>query len=217
MGLRVSEPDEVLAQFAAWDREGPASGLVPSYRAELLLWLGRTAAAASECEEAIRREPLGRWAWIGLAQARMWQGEFGVAAMALENLERRLPNLPTLAAALGELSFLRRDWGRAEGFLRRAVEAHPTRRSAWILLGLTLLERGQRTAAESILSGLRRVAPDVWRDVEGDVGAQLRQQLRWQRGNRSSGFVTLFPDVGPPMLLEGEHLSPPVELQGGCA
>ena len=216
MGLRVCDPDEVLLQFETWDREGPGSGVVPSYRAEMLLWLGRFAEAERDCEEAIRREPRGRWAWIGLAQARMWQGNLSAAADALGRLERRLPRLPTLPAAQGELAFLRGDMASAEALLRRAVLAHPSRRSAWILLALTLIERGDALTAGAILSGLRRVAPDAWGGApDGDAGMSLRQQLRWQRGNRSSGFVTIFPDEGPARLLEGEHLLPPIVLGSG--
>ena len=208
-GLRVAGLDEVLAIAAELDREAPGNPVVPAYEAELLHWHGRYGEAGARCEEALRRDDCSRWAWIGLAQARMWCGDRAGARRALTTLSARLPDLPTLAAAFGELEWLE---GRPEAAvpqLRRAVRSHPTRRAAWLLLTRALAATGQTEEATALAEGLRSVAPEAWLGESPVLATTLDEQIAGLRGNRSSSFVTVFPADAAPLLLQGAALLPP--------
>lgn len=210
MALRVEPAEEVLARAAELSAACPDSPCPPAYEAELLHWFGRYQDAGRRCEEGIRRDPFSRWAWIGLAQARMWSGELDAARAALATLRRRLPRLATLHAALGELELLSGQPQLAVRHLRTAVDAHPTRRSAWLLLAQGLLALGREDQATVIVATLRTLAPQAWfpaaapGDLAGDVGIQLAAML----GNRSSSFVTLIREGEAALLLQGPALGP---------
>lgn len=218
-GLRVATLDEVMAVAAELDAAYPGSPVIPSYEAELLHWFGQYEAAGRRCEEAIRRDDSVRWAWIGLAQARMWTGDFRAARRALTTLAGRLPKLATLPAAFGELAWLEGRPDEAIDLLRRAVVAHPTRRAAWLLLARALAATGQTAEATGLAAGLRSAAPGAWSAGSGhSLAEELEAQLAVLRGNRSSSFVTLFPAEGPALLLQGAALRPPtvpMPTQGG--
>jgi len=208
--LRVSSLDEVLAASAELDRTAPGNPFVPAYEAELLHWHGRYDEAGARCEEALRRDDNSRWAWIGLAQARMWQGDRARARHALTTLSRRLPQLPTLSAAFGELEWLEGRPELASEHLRRAVRSHPTRRAAWLLLARTLAATGHTTEATTLAMGIQRAAVGAWLEGPSGLAESLDLQIAALRGNRSSSFVTVFPADAEPLLLQGAALRPVV-------
>jgi predicted Zn-dependent protease len=197
--LRVLDLERVLA--LAEEIDLPHNPIVPAYTAELLHWHGRYDEAGAHCEEAIRRDPTVRWPWIGLAQAHMWTGNLKLAAEALERVGRRHPRLPSLPMARGELAFLSGDPGRAVTFLRAAASAHPTRRAVWLLLIEALRANGERVEADQLSYRVEASWPEAW---IGDPQFQLTAL----RGNRSSSFVTLFPEGQSALLLQGPRLAP---------
>lgn len=205
MGLRVADPEEVIRRFGELALAYPDSALVPSYRAEVLHWLGRNDEAGQDCERAIALDPSVRWAYLGLAQSQMWAGDLPGAKAALVALRARHPKLPTLPAAVGELALLQGRLGEAEDCLRSAVRSHPGRWSAWLLLARAEHRSGRAAEARELLARMRGVTPGTWADDArpDDVEASVETQLRAMRGNRSSSFVTLFHPGRDPLVVQG--------------
>lgn len=204
-GLLVADGEVVLGVAAALGRVHPASALVPSYLAELLHWLGRHEEAGAQCERAIALDPTVRWAYLGLAQSKMWSGDLPGAEAVLSRLRTRHPRLPTLPAVDGELALLRGRHEAARRLLRDAVRVHPGRWSAGLLLALAEWRSGEPATARGLLHEMRVRTPGAWPDgVEpDDVEANVRAQLAAMRGNRSSGFITLFHPDREALLVQG--------------
>ncbi len=203
MGVLVADAEEVLAAFDPVASANPRSSFVPSFRAEVLHWLGRHAEA--DCEAAIALDPSVRWAHLGLAQARMWRGDLAGAHAIVAKLGRRRPQLPTLPAVLGELALLGRRAQEARTHLESAVRAHPTRLASWLLLVKTELRLGNVARGRQNLEAIRAAIPQAWPPVVigEDASAVVDTPLRAMRGKRSSSFITLFPEGGVPLLIQG--------------
>ncbi len=214
MGLRVADPQAVLAVFDQLASINPKSSLVPSYRAEILHWLGRHEEAGADCERAIAVDPSVRWAYLGLAQTRMWRGDLAGARAIVTKLRRRLPNLPTLPAVLGELALLEGRVEEARSYLVAAVRAHPTRLASWLILAKTELRMGNIAEGRRLVTAMRAAIPATWPPcaVGEDESALVETQLRALRGNRSSSFITLFPEGGAPLLIQGFAMPPSIAI-----
>lgn len=204
-GLLVADAEVVLEAARALGRANPRSALVPSYLAELLHWLGRREEAAAECERAIVLDPTVRWAYLGLAQARMWAGDLTGAEAVIGRVRRRHRGLPTIPAVAGELALLQGQPGAACRLLSEAVRAHPGRWSAGLLLALAHWRSGERAEGQKMVRAMRLVTPEAWAEgVEpDDVEASVQTQLAAMRGNRSSGFITLFHSGREALLVRG--------------
>ena len=213
--IRAGDPGRSLALLAAAIERWPRSSLPLAHRGELRLWLGDDEGARADLESSLQINPRTRWAYVGLT---LLDARAGDPAAALARSER---GVAMMAGTIGPAVFAHRagarraagDLAGARADLERAAALHPTRIGAWVELGLTCAEQGDRSGLGRAWGELRGRAPGLvsdaaaaagiiaWRDGHGDPdpagqAAVVARCLEMLRGNRSSTCVTYFTARG---------------------
>ena len=142
--------DEALAEI------GPHP-VAECYAAELDLWAGDYERARARFADIIARAERTTWAWIGLGASHTLAGRPEVGLRLLDEgvavVGRRGASLP---AYRGEALLRLGRFDEAATELARAIEAHPTRISAWLLSILVAAARGDDDAREHAFTHLHR-------------------------------------------------------------
>lgn len=152
--------DAALADLEAQARAMPSSPFPRTYRAELLLWSGRTSEARDAFTE-IWEQTRTRWGYVGLGAAELYLGNVSAALAAWEDGLNHYDYLPAEAtrAYRGEayLATDRLEEARAE--LEHATQASPTRVGAWAALALARLRASDAAGARAALDEIASRAP----------------------------------------------------------
>ena len=189
--LRTRPASEVLARFDALAARFPGDPTPCTYRGETLLWLGRPAEAEASFHEALARDGVTTWAWIGMGASHLLREDLPRAREVwLESVEVLGFEGPTLFPYRAEMSWRLGDLDAARRDLAIALRGKAGRISTWLLVALIEAESGDTSIAEAVDASLLRVAPGAWldaRDAGGtDAVSRLRALLTLMRGNRSS-------------------------------
>ncbi len=204
---QLAIPDTGLeAAFEALDEQArrmPDSPFGRTYRAELLLWTGRTAEAEAAFD-AIWDETKTRWGYVGLGAARLFAGRPDDALEAWEAGLEHYDYLPAEAtfAYRGEayLAMDRLEEARAE--LEHATTQSPSRVGAWAALAVARVRSDDGPGARDALDRVAELAPAlvaVAAQQAGvspkttrieELGAMARAALEALGGNRASKVFT---------------------------
>lgn len=192
-GLRGLPLEAVIEQYEALEAQEGAHPLIATYGAELLLWWGDYARAEAWLARALALDQHTRWAYIGTA---ILQNVTGHPEAALATIARQRELLSPLANSLGctaEAHLLLGDAVRAQADYEAAIEAHPTRMSAW--LGLAAAQHQQGASHEAALARVQQLTPVFfrqWQRETADLGTreQLSRGLAMLQGNRGSDLIT---------------------------
>jgi Tfp pilus assembly protein PilF len=112
--------------------------------AQLLDKQGKCAEAAFEYEKAIANDQsLNKTVCRRLAVIYDHLGDFAKADREYEKALALHPKDAALLNDVGYSHYLRGDWTLAEDYLRQAVSINPGHKTAWINLGMTLVQRNQ--------------------------------------------------------------------------
>ena len=181
-----------------------------TYRAELLLWLGRFEEAEEVLVGALTTDPKTIWAWVGLGAARMFQGR---AREALATWEEGASTCnftgPTTWAYRAETHRLLGDLDQAEHNLTEAIRTSPRRLGTWINHALVRSARGEPRDAALLAQELHELAPELMGTADTPED-RLSHALTLMHGNRSSSLVTWFDRRGRLRVLSW---SPPDRTQ----
>lgn len=218
--IRAHDVDEVLAGFDALIAEYGERPTIHCHRGELQLWLGRWDDAERSFTRALAIDHKTRWAWIGLAAARLGAGDLTGAGRAFrDGAAAAYPPGRTTYVYRGELAFLRGDLDAAVEDLGRSLRMNPERLSAELLLARVESARGDRESCAARVARAAETAPALFRDVAAagagsDPDERARVALAMMRGNRSSSFVTYFTAAGklrfvpPPRIVAVRLIDP---------
>jgi tetratricopeptide (TPR) repeat protein len=189
--LRTRPASEVIARFDALAARFPDDPTPCTYRGETLLWLGRPAEAEASFHEALARDGVTTWAWIGMGASHLMRDDLARAREVwLESVEVLGFEGPTLFPYRAELAWRLGDVDAARRDLATALRGKAGRISTWLLVALIEAEAGDRSIAEAVDASLLRSAPGAWLDAREaggvDAVSRLRALLTLMRGNRSS-------------------------------
>jgi Tfp pilus assembly protein PilF len=110
--------------------------------AQLLDKQGKCAEAAFEYEKAIVNDPsLSKTLCRRLAVIYDYLGDFAKADREYEKALALHPKDAALLNDVGYSHYLRGEWTLAEDYLSQAVKNNPDQKTAWINLGMTLVQR----------------------------------------------------------------------------
>lgn len=231
--LRRAGFDATLRELDALSTRWPALTVFRTYKAELLLWVGRYDEAAVIFDQ-IRRCSSNRWAHVGLGAALAAMGQ-DADAERVWNEGRRVHRgaLPGEATFVyrAEVAMRRGDLARAAQLLRGVLAAKPTRLRGWIELAEIAWTRGECSEGRAALLQASALCPgllyansiepltldDLLRDDAGtgrrDAAITFCRSLRVaMRGNASSWLFTWFDQAGE--LHAYGHMSAPDLLLG---
>ncbi len=175
--------------------------LVYTYRAEVKMWTGHYAAAEQDLRAALELSERTRWAYSGLSLACALQGRPAEGLAALDDSKRILTPLVASLVYEAEMKYRLGDHAGAEKTALEAIEAHPYRISAWVLLALSRAALGNLALAQEHAKHAQSLAPPFWSQLIDETPDQP-PEARWQhalammRGNRSSRFLTWYCQSG---------------------
>lgn len=192
-GLRGLPLPVVIEQYEALEAEAGPHPLISTYGAELLLWWGDYARAEAWLGRALELDEHTRWAYVGSAILSNVTGRPEAALATITRQRQLLVQLPNSLVCTAEAHLLLGDLERAQADYEAALEAHPTRMSAW--LGLAAAQHRQGAPYEGALEHVRQLTPVFfrqWQRETADLGAgqQLERGLAMLLGNRGSDFIT---------------------------
>ncbi len=209
--IAVEPPAQVLLRFGEVIERYPRSPTPLCHRGELLMWFGRYDDAFSDFESALAIT-VARWGYIGRGAAELCLGDPERALATFEEGVEKLHGTtgPSLFIYRGE-AYLRT--GRLDDALRdlrHSTESTPRRISAWLLLALTLMQKGDCQGADAALAEFSRRSMGLLYDARNETGieslsfaqhpeptrALLEHILVMMRGNRSSTCITYFTAEG---------------------
>jgi len=196
MVLKTRGPQAALATFDdLLERHGDHPHL-RTYRAELLLWLGRWEAAATDLRQALAADHRTVWAWVGLGATFMLQGDHRQALATWEEGAALFDGFvgPTTWAYRAEAYRKLGELDQAETNLVQAVNTSSRRLGTWINRALLDAARGDLEPATELAASLHAKAPGL--TGSGEAVEQLERALVRMRGNRSSSLITWFADDG---------------------
>ncbi|MBK7863395.1 MAG: tetratricopeptide repeat protein [Archangiaceae bacterium] len=201
---------EALEAVDAVISRHPGSSQPWCYRGELHLWVGDTAAARADFEQAISIYQRTRWAYVGLLAVETFEGRLAQADAIIEK-GAQLTGLEGRNSVYAYRGELRLGQGRpveAVKLFEAGLELAPTRVSSYALLCLSHDALGDAAAAERWFGRFRAAAPACASDAARAAGlsaarlltapdrpvreAVCRQALTLMRGNRSSACPTYF-------------------------
>lgn len=183
---------EAIDAFGRIDVD-PDHPLSRTYRAEARLWAGDPAAAKADCAHAIATWPGTRWAYSGLALARLQQGDPHGAHRVLRRARRRLPPLAAALVYEGEVALATGRTREALDRLTACTVRFPWRTAGWLLLSTAHRRAGDARAADAALARAWETAPAFADDVRRAPAAAQQPAataLAMLRGNRSSRTLT---------------------------
>jgi len=210
MLIKVRGAGAALGAFDALLAEHGDHPHLRTYRAELLLWLGRYDEAEEVLAGVVADEPETIWAWVGLGAARaLLERPHDALATWEEGAATCNYTGPTTWAYRAETYRRLGDLEQAEHNLAEAMRTSPRRLGTWINRALLRAAKGDPTSAATLARELRRLAPELTGPGEAPE-TLLEHALERMRGNRSSSLVTWFDRRGRLRVLSW---SPPDRTQ----
>lgn len=192
---RYAEARSAFQRAAALDSKLAQASLGNALASEALNDL---ADAARGLEQHLLRKPEDLGARFHLARIYLRQGQ---KARALENLEtvyRAKPDLPGLAAALGDVYALMRKFPESEKFYRQALSAHPAEADLHRALGRTLLDEEKFADAEAEFRAALKLDPKN-REAAKGLATSLYLEKRYAESIPLLEALARAPD--PPAIL----------------
>lgn len=111
------------------------------------LWgTGKPAEAAAKFQEAVKLDPRDANAWNGLGWTSFNSGQSEEAEKAFEKVLAIAPDHPAALNGLGQIHLSRREYKKAEPFLKKAADRKAT--AAWYGLARIYLLQGRYSDAE---------------------------------------------------------------------
>lgn len=195
--------DAALAELEAQAVTMPSSPFPRTYRAELLLWSGRTSEARDAFAE-IWEQTRTRWGYVGLGAAELYLGNVSAALAAWEDGLNHYEYLPAEAtrAYRGEAYLAADRLEEACAELEHATQASPTRVGAWAALALARLRASDAAGARAALDEVASRAPALLAMVADEHRVKARSSdpgamqllasatLESLGGNRASELFT---------------------------
>ncbi|MCA9629672.1 MAG: tetratricopeptide repeat protein [Myxococcales bacterium] len=207
--LMTTPLDEVLSQFTPPDTFGDCIPFLRTYRAEMLLWVGRYEEALEEfCQ--VWHASRTRWGYVGRGAALARLGRHQEALAAWDEGGQYFGRLPQEAthAYQGEVMFALGRLEAALECLRHATHATPTRLGAHLALAVVehdagnlvrsrqALDAATQLAPALIVSSMRYLQMPTPPTADSDVRRLAKRSLESLRGNRSSSLFTFFGEDG---------------------
>ena len=220
--IRVTPPEQLLAEFDELCRKFPKSSLPLAHKGELLIWLGRLEEGRAALEQAIKMVVGTRWAYIGLSTLEILAGDYeealSVSAFGVQVMQNT--EGPAVRVHRGEALRRLGRLAEAEPDLEKAVQNHPKRVSGWMNLSLLRLAQGDFERGAEAAAEVFSLAPSLMTDAARDVGVTLfgdrgempdagsltrvmEKALALSWGNRSSTCITYVNSNGK--LRFGRH------------
>ena len=168
---------------------------------------------------ALERDSAFVAAWVGLAQAWTWVGQFAPTRPALLQARRAAARALALDSSAGDamaldamaLANLTYDWGAAEAGLRRATRLAPRSALPWSQLANVLEEQGRFdeaiAAADSAMARDSASAFSLWAVVTTLIDGRRWDQLAgWESRMRAVSPIIATYARSYPALREGRPL-----------
>ncbi|MCB9589066.1 MAG: hypothetical protein H6718_26875 [Polyangiaceae bacterium] len=216
--LLTSPLEKVLKRFQE-DPEHRTNPFLITYRAEVLLWVGRYEEALDAFERTWA-DSRTRWGYIGRGAALARLGRYAQALEAWDEGRRYFGYLPQEAthAYHGEVMYALGQLDRALKSLRHATQVTPSRLGAQLALALAERAAGNSKASRAALDTAKALAPALVvnslrslgyeaEPMAADAGDLAHQCLVSLRGNRSSTLYTFFDTNGELSVIRSEPAS----------
>jgi Flp pilus assembly protein TadD len=208
---------DVVARHPAW-REARINFAIALASTKAV---GDTAAALDQCERILAEDPREPHALFVAAMARRFQGHVEEAVPLLERLLEVDPDEPSVWYWLGavEMEGTREDLGRAERYLRRALELAPGDGSSAYALHQALSRAGKADTAEGrALEARVRGEADAKEFGSGALVKHLRRgDQEYGEGGRYARAIRDFGGPTRAMFADAGTISGPAAPVGSAS
>ncbi len=186
---------EALAEFqkAGVDPKLPQAELGMALAAE---GLGKTADASGYFEKYLAAEPNDLETRFHLAKVDLQLGRNEQALANLKAIYAAKPDTPGVAAALGDVSALLKDFPESEKFYTQALAANPNHSDLHRALAKTLLDQGKYPQAETEFRTALKLGPQNREAAQG-LATALYLEKRWDDTIPLLEALLKAPDAPP--------------------